>query len=100
MFNREKEEPAEPQEEFRLPPMATVTVTTGYDKANGLPVTEVWEGHQIEQTSYGGLNIHRIFQVDESKFLQKMIVGYAPGEWRKVTQRLDIIDAVPSKIIH
>lgn len=90
----------ESEEEVHLPPRATVTVTTGYNRDNGQPITEVWEGHQIEQTSYGGLNIHRIFQVDETKFLQKMVVGYAPGEWRKVTQRLDIIDAAPSKIIH
>lgn len=97
MFKRES---TEPEKEFKLPPMATITITTGYNRENGLPVTEVWEGHQIEQTSYGGLNVHRIFQVSEDDFIQKMIVGYAPGEWRKVTQRLDIIDVAPSKIIH
>lgn len=96
MFNNHKdpEDPMPPpEEEFMLPPLAAVTVTR-IDN-----VEEVWEGHQIEQTTVGGLNIHRVYQVGETKFMQKLVVGYAPGRWVQVRQKIDIVEHSSSKVV-
>lgn len=95
--NNNKEPDAQPPaaEEFRMPPLGTITVTTADDTEHA------WEGHQIEQTTFGAINIHRLYQVSAERILQKMVVSYAPGNWKKVTQKLDIIEFTPpSTIIH
>lgn len=105
MFGSEKTD-TEPREIApELPPLATITVVVGYSKVGTIkgelvrvPIIEVWEGHQIENTTIGGLNIHRYYPVGAERVLQKLVVGYAPGEWKKITQSLDVVE--PSRIIH
>lgn len=97
MFGNREDAPEQPppaEEEFRMPPLATITVKLD-DHAE-----ETWEGHQIEQTTFGALNIHRFYQISAVQVLQKMVVSYAPGSWKKVVQTLDVASYVPSAIIH
>lgn len=94
------EKATEPEEDLEdmLPPLCTITVTVPAENAYGF-ATEVWEGHAIENTQVGGLLIQRIYRVSKTRLLQKMVVGYAPGEWQKVTQTMDVVEYTePSKL--
>lgn len=82
-------------EKFELPPLAAISVT----QADG--TIETTDGHQLEMTNYGGLNIHRIYPIDTERVYQKIVVGYAPGEWKKVTQVFTVPEASePTRIVH
>lgn len=103
MFDTVK--PSETEKMPELPPLGTQSVIVAYNtlKATtempfGSPIIEVWEGHQIEFTQTGGLNIYRYIVVEGQGVLQKLVVGYATGEWKRVQQQVDVVE--PSRLVH
>lgn len=82
--------PSEMPEAFEIPECRTLKVKELSD--DGMTWNEVgYEGHVVQMTDAGGLNILRVVVV-EGQARQALVVGKAPGEWKDVREVMDITE--------
>lgn len=80
-----------------LPPLRTFKLFE-YDPVNG-EVEVLVEGHTLQTTEAGGLNVLEFVSLPNGQPAQKMRMGFAPNHWRKVVEVM-IEPVTPSRIIH
>lgn len=99
-----------PQEipEPQLPPTRTLVIDELVKGRPGDPASEQkwqersYQGHNIQTTESGGLNILRLTLSNhtESGVAQQMVVGLPDGYWRRIVEDIDISQSSPLSITH
>src|SRR6187549_1973421 len=75
-----------------IPSPRTLVVNELTIKRDG---SEAWEdisyqGHSIQTTEAGGINILRIVFMPGMGPVQQMVVGLPPGRWRRIYENIDL----------
>jgi hypothetical protein len=83
-----------------IPPPRTLIVNELTLKRDG---SEAWgdisyQGHSIQTTEAGGINILRIVFMPGMGPVQQMVVGLPPGRWRRIYENIDLGATSPLSI--
>lgn len=83
-----------------IPPPRTLIVD---ELKVGRDGKEKWEetayqGHNIQTTEAGGLNILRIVLIPGLGAVQQMVVGLPEGRWRRLYENIDVTASSPLSI--